>query len=109
MTDETNEEAPHLLEGIFKILRQHMPRYVEEKICPQCNTTLSHVRATGKLGCDQCQEKFASELAYFFIQDKQTEKTDATREQLLMQLHEAIKKEDYELAAILRDQVKSLN
>jgi protein arginine kinase activator len=101
------EEMPRLLEGVFKILHQFRTQYTEEKICPQCGTFLSEVRATGKLGCSHCHETFSSELDYFFTYDKKEETTHA-REDLTTQIQDAIKKEDYELAAALRDQIKKL-
>jgi protein arginine kinase activator len=108
MTTNSDEEMPHLLEGVFKILNQFAPQYIQEKICPECGTFLSEVRTTGKLGCSHCREAFSSELEYFFTQDNKKEKIIPTTEDLTAQLQDAIKKEDYELAATLRDQIKKL-
>ena len=102
------EEMPHLLEGVFKILHKFKPQYTEEKICPQCGTFLSEAKTTGKLGCSHCHEAFSPELEYFFIPTNKTEETTPTPKDLTVQLQDAIKKEDYELAATLRDQIKKL-
>ena len=108
MTTNSDEEMPHLLEGVFKILNQFAPQSVKEKICPECGTFLSEVRTTGKLGCSHCREAFSPELEYFFTQDSKKEEITPTTEDLTAQLQDAIKKEDYELAATLRDQIKKL-
>jgi len=108
MTTNSDEKMPHLLEGVFKILNQFAPQSVKEKICPQCGTFLSEVRTTGKLGCSHCHEAFSPELEYFFTPTNKTEETTHTHEDLTTKLQNAIKKEDYELAATLRDKIKKL-
>jgi protein arginine kinase activator len=104
------EEKSKLLEGVFKILLDFMQQVQpeKEKICPKCGTFLSEVRTTGKLGCSHCHEAFSPELEYFFTPTNKTEETTHTHEELTTKLQNAIKKEDYELAATLRDKIKKL-
>jgi len=121
MNPEPEEENPDLLAGVFKILidhmKQHQPYIFEkEKVCPHCDTGLSDVRATGRLGCPHCYEAFGEELDYFFTQaqhgnqhvgkQQPTNTRNTELAELENHLQEAIKKEDYEMAAVLRDKIK---
>lgn len=81
--------------------------------CPVCHFPLESYRSTGHLGCPDCYTFFAHEL------ERDTEAPDApedqvqanpdSRQELEKQLHRAIEREDYELAATLRDKIKQLS
>ena len=94
--------------------------------CPGCGITFNQFRKTGKLGCGKCYETFEEELMPI-ISDihKNTEhvgtkpskarksrgagsKDRAKLDELTSQLEEAIDKEEYEQAAVLRDKIRTL-
>jgi protein arginine kinase activator len=92
------------------------------KNCPVCGFSELELRKTGRLGCPHCYEVFADVIKPA-IQDAQrathhTGKIPRNLEQEILSaerrktieqdLVEAIKSENYELAAKLRDQLKSL-
>lgn len=104
----------------------------EQKKCG-CGTTFYNISKTGKVGCPDCYETFKNELAAVLkkingakqhtgrcparfnngkTEEKITSKTEAKEEnveaKLRKQLEEAIKCENFEEAAKLRDQIKSL-
>lgn len=94
----------------------------EEVRCPLCGRTYSDFRKTGKLGCGECYNTFRSPLSVTLKQIHQNpihkgkipKSFDATvrkkreLENLKKQLSEAVKTEDYELAAKLHKEIKEL-
>jgi len=90
--------------------------------CHGCGFTLEDFKKTGRLGCDQCYQTFAeglqSVLKAMHKGDRHVGKIPAALlqniekakrlSQLKKQLEEAVKKENYELAATLRDQIHNL-
>ena len=90
--------------------------------CPKCGITLREIMDTGKMGCDECYHTFYRELAPSIekIHGKAVHTGKVPRsagaalqrrrqvEQLKAQLEEAVKQENFEAAASLRDQIKSL-
>lgn len=103
----------------------------EQKKC-SCGTTFHSISQTGKVGCPDCYETFKSELASILkkingsrvhtgrgperLKKSQDEFNEAKNEssgilgeeQLRKQLEDAIKCENFEEAAKLRDQIKAL-
>ncbi len=81
--------------------------------CPACGFTLEDYRRTSRLGCSDCYSFFAREFSALTGSGADTphESDDGapTREKLERQLREAIEREDYESAARLRDELKSLS
>ena len=91
------------------------------KACPLCGTTLSQIRHKGKFGCSSCYDTFAPLLdltpfvgkGYGNETPAPSEKTEAPRaakselEELKAQLKKAIAAEDYEHAAVLRDEIRA--
>jgi protein arginine kinase activator len=96
--------------------------------CPQCGYQLSTFRQNGRLGCTKCYESFQNVLEplisnihgnVFHVEEKtQTAEEGPTAnspatgnpqvEVLRKQLKEAIKKEKFEEAARLRDEIKNM-
>lgn len=101
--------------------------------CGRCGTTLESVRTGSPLGCSECYEAFADVIVFILSQAKRIsqrlEAPPSTRVSLhvgrqpgeaptinlqmkLIALHEALdetlKREDYEQAAMLRDQIKAI-
>lgn len=89
-------------------------------VCPTCSFRIEDFRNTGRLGCPHCYSIFAEEV-FPSLEQCQTGKEHAgkepeqsskqaevrqNRQQLEQQLKQAVAREDYELAAKLRDQLK---
>ena len=84
--------------------------------CPLCGTTLAQIRRDGKFGCSTCYDTFAHQLDLSpFIgkgyDDKALPHTPEKEEpneteKLKAELKEAVAKEDYERAAVLRDKIR---
>jgi protein arginine kinase activator len=87
--------------------------------CPGCNTSLDEFEKTGLLGCDQCYETFAKELAILLRRIHGSSKHIGSRPRprrvvsaerdlvkLRKELTEAIGKEKFERAAELRDLIR---
>lgn len=101
---------------------------VSEKVCPHCGMTLSTLKNQGRVGCASCYDEFSDILLPYInkIQGVQThileknqikqesqlkeepEKELSEKEKLQNELNEAIKKEDYERAIVIRDKIKEL-
>ena len=100
---------------------------VKEEKCPECSYTFSDYANTGLFGCPACYSAFQSKLepilkklhgkSYHINQELNSEKKDISVEEkstkelykLKQELDMAIKKEEYEKAAIIRDKIKELN
>ncbi len=95
---------------------------VPNKICPTCNMSLAQFAKTGKLGCSDCYEHFRHYLASVLKSihantthtGKISKKADAKIrlereiEKLESELKAAIDKQDFERAAVVRDEIKEL-
>ncbi len=104
----------------------HNPQYNEnsgdEIKCEVCKTTYSEFKNTGKFGCENCYKTFKNQLDTVLkniqgsnihsgkVPSKQRESYNNRFEisNLKRQLQEAIKIEDYEKAANLRDQIRAM-
>lgn len=94
----------------------------ESKHCPVCGSTFSDIARTGHIGCPQCYETFADELAATVNQLHGTSKPQGripkrfgekqNREAEINSLKEeqkkAIEAQEFEKAAELRDKIKAL-
>ena len=90
--------------------------------CPRCGFTQADFKKSGRLGCPECYKTFADGLAGLLKAmhkgtrhtGKAPEALRATRENadklktLQTKLARAIKDENYEQAALLRDEIKQL-
>lgn len=91
-------------------------------VCPICKTRLSEVAKTGKAGCSKCYEVFRPQMEYMLgrihsntqhigkvaAHAGERIKVKKELEQLNAQLQAAIARQDFEQAAVLRDQIKAL-
>ena len=113
---------------ILKGLTEPQPEKKEDfsKTCPLCGLTFSTFRKTGKLGCGECYEAFSEELMPILgdihkniqhvgskpvaVRGPKTAvmKVKSQIDTLTAELEAAIKNENYEHAAVLRDKIKSL-
>jgi len=92
-------------------------------ICERCGTSLSQFTKSGKLGCPHCYQAFREQLTPMLQQihgrvqhagrkpldDESAQRRRAAYDRLTRQLEQAVAVEDFETAAILRDQLRQLN
>ena len=93
-----------------------------EKKCPVCGSTYSDIAESGKVGCPACYETFGDELSHLIqsvhgttthtgnvpSRHRAKKERDEKRKTLRRELDEAIKAEEYERAAKLRDEIRAL-
>ncbi len=101
---------------------QEMHSVAPNSRCPNCGMVFSDIRQTGKLGCSECYQAFAAELEPTLrrihgnsrhvgkIPRRGGGKVLLKKEmgELKSKLQQAVKEENYEQAAEIRDQIKSL-
>jgi protein arginine kinase activator len=94
----------------------------EASSCPSCGMTYIDFRKGGRVGCTGCFAAFQKDIASVFGGKKKTilhagkypEKLRVLktllidREELKLKLDEAVKQENYEVAAALRDRIEQL-
>ena len=95
----------------------------DDVICERCGTMLSQFTKSGKLGCPSCYIAFREQLTPMLQQihgrvqhagrkpldTEAAQRRRALYEQLNRQLEQAVAMEDFESAAVLRDQLRHLN
>ena len=95
----------------------------DDVVCERCGTALSQFTKSGKLGCPSCYITFREQLTPMLQQihgrvqhagrkplDTEAAQRRRSRyESLNRQLEQAVAVEDFETAAILRDQLRQLN
>lgn len=98
------------------------PSLADEKICPSCGMSISELAKTSKLGCSKCYEFFDSYLEPVMKRihgncrhiGKLPESADENFKKqrrissLKEELKAAVAREDFEQAALLRDNIKEL-
>ena len=91
-------------------------------VCERCGISLSQFTKSGKLGCPNCYQAFREQLTPMLQQihgrvqhagrkpldDEAAQRRRAVYERLSRQLEQAVTMEDFETAAILRDQLRQL-
>ncbi len=96
--------------------------YSEEKRCPVCGRTYSDFTRSGKFGCGECYKTFRAPVSGVLKQVHSTTrhtgkipsksgsaiKKQRKYEQLKAQLQEAVKSENYELAAKLHKEIRAI-
>jgi len=96
---------------------------VKEYKCNKCGYTFSDYANTGLLGCSECYNTFKEKLEpvlkklhgkSYHIENKKTyvknsNKANNKLDELKYKLKECIEKEEYEKAAVIRDEIKKLN
>jgi len=96
----------------------------ETKKCPNCGMSLAEFQKSGRLGCSECYKAFKPYLLPVLrriqgnvqhsgkrpkvFSSKESDKTEIIS-MLRKELEEAVKREDYERAAVLRDKIKELS
>lgn len=94
----------------------------EEKRCEKCGMRFSQIAKAGKLGCPACYEAFAEELAptvrklHGSVEPRgraprrfgEKHRLEKTLGKLKEDLKKAIEKQEFEVAAKLRDEIREL-
>jgi len=92
----------------------------DQKDCPTCHLSYSEFKKTGRLGCPQCYKTFHRSLTSLLetihhsskhvgkipIKKKKSESYYQKIKKLNHDLQEAVMNEEYEKAALLRDQIR---
>ncbi len=118
--DPFSELHDQLFSGFFGMpaLKSLQP----EKKCPTCSSSYADISKSGRVGCPDCYSTFADELSRLIQSVHGTtshtgnvpSRHRAMKERFEIlkrrraELQEAIAKEDYERAAALRDEIRSL-
>ena len=111
---------PDFLQSLFNFTTN--PQALKEESCPQCGRRLSEITLSGKLGCSGCFDKFQSELEPILRKihggGRHVGKIPARKganirekveiEKLKEKLRQLIQKEEFEAAAVVRDQIREL-
>lgn len=96
--------------------------FVNEAVCPLCNSRFSDLQKTGKAGCPECYKIFGDKLknAIHSIHGnkmhtgrspenfKRSHESKTKLSDLRSKLKDAVSEENFELAASLRDEIKAL-
>lgn len=118
--DEFKFDRASLFDDLFKSSLVGVDR------CPYCGTTLDDIIQDGVVGCAYCYDKFYDRINRILEKQKVKPKhigklvlldqpqpenvsKEATLENLSAQLRLAIKTQNYELAATIRDEMNKLN
>ncbi|NCA81537.1 MAG: hypothetical protein EOM72_02150 [Opitutae bacterium] len=122
---------PMDLGGVLENLKEQLaqlkgndedPRPARFAVCPVCGTTRAEILKKGRLGCDRCYEFFGAEMLPVVVSLQHGDqhlgkvprrasdqmKTSVEQVRLRRELDKAVAGENYEQAARLRDQIKSL-
>jgi protein arginine kinase activator len=111
-----------LLAGIASHQQAQKGKRTKDVQCPACELTLSQFQATGRFGCGECYTAFRDEILPLIekihdstqhmgkVPQRASPEVSMQKElrHLQLELKRAIKREDYEKAARLRDEVRRL-
>ncbi len=105
-------DCPFLEKKLEKYLNSKEKDKGELK-CANCFTTLEAIKEGNPVGCTHCHVAFGAALIDFLLPEetpinKETSNPTFSLGSLNEALHRALTKENYELAASLRDQIKEL-
>lgn len=124
LKSDHNLSVPNFLGGMFGAISklQDMPRPSQSSKCPNCGMTFKDIIRLGKLGCSECYRIYAREMGESLrrihgnnqhlgkIPVRGGERVLIRRqiEKLKGQLQEAVRDEQYEKAAEIRDSLKEM-
>ncbi|MGB7566833.1 MAG: UvrB/UvrC motif-containing protein [Chitinivibrionales bacterium] len=103
--------------------QEHESGPEKDAVCPRCQLSFSEFKTKGRLGCCDCYRHFEKDIDSLLLQvhGSTTHKGKACRrsghdnldaqdiERLKSKLTEAIEKEEFELAALIRDTIHSFD
>lgn len=118
--DKIELSLSQLLTGLLPEVERSEDPPVE--VCPSCGVRIEEFKKTGSLGCPTCYSSFAADIRE--LHRKLSGKASHSgklpeklltyrsllidREKLKTKLDEAIRKEDYESAAAIRDRISAI-
>ncbi|MBQ9308378.1 MAG: UvrB/UvrC motif-containing protein [Clostridia bacterium] len=93
-----------------------------DKFCPVCGASLHAFRKSGRLGCPACYQAFREELTPMLqkihgrvqhagrcpLEGEAEQQVRTRKEELSRQMEEAVREEDFERAARIRDEIREL-
>lgn len=108
--------------GLFDNLEEEVPKTQSDIECSNCGLTFNEFKKVGKFGCPHCYTEFKGGVMSMLkgihgherhqgkIPTKANTNIKINRElgELSKKLEEAVKKEEFEKAAIIRDEIKSV-
>lgn len=111
-----------ILKGVLGVAEADLDKPELKKICAGCNTCYEDFKSRGRLGCDRCYETFREELRPMLENMNKSSrhigkvpsrlegdvKKRLSIERLKREMEEAVKSEDFESAADIRDKIKEL-
>ena len=91
--------------------------------CPKCGETYAQFQKSGMLGCAQCYQAFRKELMPLISRvqgraqhagrrpavNEEAQALQSRREELRIRMEAAVAEENFEEAAVLRDQLRALS
>jgi len=94
-----------------------------ERKCPRCASTYASIVKEGRVGCPECYTTFENELSRMIrsmhgttshtgsipARQRARQEREEQLKALRGEMQEAIKKEDFERAAALRDEIRKMN
>ena len=118
--DPFSELQDNLFGGFFGI-----PKVIgapSEKKCPKCDSTYADIARDGRVGCPECYTVFANELSRMIrsvhgttshtgavpARHRAIKEREEHLKHLREQMQDAIQKEDFERAAALRDEIRTM-
>ena len=102
-----NKDLPHT----------HKPHEQRIKTCANCGITIDRVAKSNRVGCAECYDVFATEIDDILFEEIGNSRLtldfgkQSDEEKIIIlqdKLTSAIKGEEYELAALLRDEIKKM-
>ncbi|WFA07690.1 UvrB/UvrC motif-containing protein [Tissierella sp. Yu-01] len=111
-----------LFAGLFENKQDKQEENHKDITCSNCGLTFSKFQKTGKLGCMKCYDDFAEYLKPIINgihghnhhrgkspnRSSPNIKLQKEIEELMIKLDDAVKKEEFEKAAIIRDEIKEV-
>lgn len=108
--------------GLFDNLEEEVPKTKTDIECSNCGLTFNEFKRAGKFGCPHCYRDFKDGIVSMLkgihghekhkgkIPHKANTNIRISREieELSKKLEEAVKREEFEKAAIIRDEIKSV-
>jgi protein arginine kinase activator len=109
-----------LLAGIASGQQSSKKRRTKEMLCPSCELSISQFQSTGRFGCADCYTAFSSEILPLIekihdstqhvgkVPGRVSPEVALQKEvrHLHLELKKAVKREDYEKAAEIRDRIR---
>lgn len=103
-------------------LNAKVQKQESEAVCPRCGSTWAEIQGSGKVGCAECYQTFSDRLLPYVQKIHGTvvhvgrapqaetvaRKAEGILSRLQAQLDAAVEEQNYEQAAIYRDEIRAL-